>query len=272
VAFTRGSAADVFVAPSNGSVFVGGGGDAKWNDFFCSQNATCRVGDVDGDGRDDLVEFTNDATADVMVSLSTGSGFGPRLLWHNFFCTTGEICAVGDVTGDGRADIVAFTRGSAADVFVSVSNGAQFVGGGGDAKRHDFFCANSETCRVGDVTGDGKADILTFTNNASGDVFVSVSTGTGFVGSGGQAKWHDFFCLANEQCEVADVTGDGKADLVAFSPAQDASVFVSTSTGTGFVGSGGGARWGRGLCMNGEICAMADVTGDGRADALSFMR
>lgn len=272
VSFTRGSTADVFVSLSNGSVFVGGGGSLKWQDFFCANSETCKVADVNGDGRDDILAFTNDANADVWVALSTGSGFTAPTVWHGFFCTTGERCEVGDVPGDGKADIVAFSRGATADVFVSVSNGSAFVGGGGTAKWHDFFCANAETCRIGDVTGDGKADILAFTNNSSADVFVSVSTGSGFSGAGGTSKRRDFFCLSGEQCEVADVTGDGKADIIAFSPAQDGSVFVSTSTGTSFVGAGGGARWGTGLCFAGEVWRVADVNGDGKAGAMSFMR
>lgn len=272
IAFTHGTAADVFVGLSTGIDISGGGGSAKWHDSFCAGSQTCRVGDVNRDGKDDIIAFTNDATADVFVALSTGSSFGAATKWHNFFCTTGEYCDVGDITGDGRADIIAFTRGQTADVFVSVSTGSFFSGGGGSAKWHDFFCANAETCRVGDVTGDGKADIIAFTNNSSGDVFVSVSTGTGFSGGGGNAKWHDFFCLAGETCGVADTTGDGKADIIAFSPSQDGSAFVSVSNGSSFVGGGGSARWVTGFCQPGDVCMAADITGDGKADAVSFMR
>jgi hypothetical protein len=34
-----------------------------------------------------------------------------------------------------------------------------------------------------------------FTKGATNDVYVGISTGTGFLGG---AKWHDFFCLNGE--------------------------------------------------------------------------
>jgi hypothetical protein len=276
VAFTRGSSADVYVALSNGWSFEGTGW--KWHDNFCSGTQTCRVGDVNGDGKDDIIAFTNDANADVYVALSTGSSFGPARKWHDYFCTTGEYCDVGYINNDRKADILAFTRGSTADVFVSLSDGVgSFVGSGGNAKWHDWFCAYNETCRVADVNGDRLDDIIAFTNNSAGDVFVSLSTGSGFNGSGGTAKWHDYFCVAGEQCEVADMNGDGYADLVAFVPGQNGAAFVSLSNGSRFLGSGGNLRWASGVCNTGNTCILGDVTGKdasgkSKADVITFIR
>ncbi|MEU5669480.1 hypothetical protein ACGF3C_29095 [Micromonospora sp. NPDC047762] len=46
-----------------------------------------------------------------------------------------------------------------------------------------------------DVTGDGRDDIVTFTQNALADVYVATSTGTGFLGA---TRWHDSFGLNGE--------------------------------------------------------------------------
>src|SRR4051794_27091511 len=54
----------------------------------------------------------------------------------------------GDFNGDGRDDIVTFTRGAAADVYVALSNGSSFQGTG--VKWHDYFAAGTETPLVGD--------------------------------------------------------------------------------------------------------------------------
>ena len=63
----------------------------------------------------------------MYVALSTGNGFGPGVKWHDRFALGDEYPAVGDVNGDGRDDIVTFTRGVTADVFVSLSDGTRFV-------------------------------------------------------------------------------------------------------------------------------------------------
>ena len=93
----------------------------------------------------------------------------------------------GDFNGDGRDDIVTFTRGTTADVYVALSTGNSFTGTG--VKWHDYFAAGTETPLVGDFNGDGKDDIATFTRGPAADVYVALSTGYSFTGTG--VKWHD---------------------------------------------------------------------------------
>ncbi|MBD0418217.1 VCBS repeat-containing protein, partial [Streptomyces sp. TRM S81-3] len=78
VTFTRNPEADVYVALSSGDVF---GPAAVWHDHFAPGGEVPAVGDVNGDGKDDIVTFTHDADAKVYVALSTGSGFGPAAVW-----------------------------------------------------------------------------------------------------------------------------------------------------------------------------------------------
>lgn len=65
----------------------------------------------------------------------------------DFFAVGTEIPAIGDFNGDGRDDIATFTRGSAADVFVALSNGSSFVGT--SVKWHDFFAVGAEIPQPG---------------------------------------------------------------------------------------------------------------------------
>ncbi|MBB5868283.1 hypothetical protein F4553_001662 [Allocatelliglobosispora scoriae] len=190
--FTHDTAGDVYVALSTGSSF---GAGIKWHEFFAPAGEFPAAGDVNGDGKDDIITFTQGpATAsDVIVGLSNGSSFGPGLKWHDLFAVGAEQPRVGDVNGDGKDDIVTFTCNADADVYAAVSNGNGFVGT--TVKWNDFFCTAGEFPYLADVNGDGKDDIVVFTKAATNDVYVGLSTGTGFLGG---AKWHDFFGLNGE--------------------------------------------------------------------------
>ncbi|MEU6720278.1 FG-GAP-like repeat-containing protein [Nonomuraea sp. NPDC046802] len=261
VTFTHGTGADVYVAKSTGGDFVGT--SVKWHDFFGLGGETPYTGDFDGDGKDDIVTFTHGTGADVYVAKSNGNGFGPGEKWHDFFSPGGEIAAVGDFNGDKKDDIVTFTRGGNADVYVATSNGSGFNAG---EKWHDFFALNGEFPAVGDVDGDGKDDIVTFTRGTTNDVYVALSTGNGF---GPAKKVHDHFAPAGEQPRVGDFDGDGKADIAAFTSNNLADVYVAKSTGSGF---GPGEKWHDFFAPAGEFPYTGDYDGDGKDDIVTFTR
>ncbi len=220
--------------------------------------------DVNGDRRDDAVLFTQGADSDVFTALSSGTAFGARTKGHDFFSVDGEVPLTGDVNGDGRADVITFTRGAAADVYVALSTGTGF---GPSAKWHDFFAADAEYPEVGDVNGDGRADIVTFTRGSTGDVYVALSTGSGF---GPGVKWQDNFAYGTERPAVGDFDGDGRDDVVVFTGGAQADAFVSLSNGAAFVQEAW--LWHNNFAVGNEIAGAADVNGDGRDDVVTFTR
>jgi hypothetical protein len=243
VTFTGGSLGDVYVGLSTGTSF---GGGQKWHDWFAPGSEVPGVGDVNGDGKDDIITFTHDALGDVYVALSTGSAFGPGVKWHDWFALAGEFPAVGDVNGDGKADIITFTQGpdTAADVYVALSTGSSF---GASTKWHDLFAVGAEQPRVGDFNGDGKTDIATFTCDGNADVYVALSNGSSFVGT--TVKWQDYFCVGGDFPYVGDYNGDGKDDIITFTKGSTNDVWVGLSTGTSF---NGGVKWHDFFGLNGE--------------------
>jgi hypothetical protein len=239
------------------------------------------LADVTGDGRADIVGFAN---IGVYVALSNGDGtFQPaQFVIADFGYDQGWRVEkhprfLADVTGDGRADVVGFGD---AGVYVALSNGdgtfaftpvpvlADFApeAGGWQVDRHPRFLA--------DVTGEGRADVVGFANIG---VYVALSNGDGtfqpaqFViaefgyDQGWRVEKHPRF--------LADVTGEGRADVVGFA---DAGVYVALSNGDGtfgparFVLADFGAEAG-GWQVDRHPRFLADVTGDGRADIVGFL-
>src|SRR6185437_9000645 len=186
------------------------------------------LGDVNGDGMADIVAF---GSGGVNVSLATGNGHfaQPTYELGNFGTNAGGWTdqdhyprLLGDVNGDGMADIVAFGAGG---VNVSLATGgghfaaptyelANFGVGAGGWTDQDHYPR-----QLADVNGDGLADIVGFAN---GGVVVSLATGCGHfatptydlgnfgVSAGGWNSQDQYPRL------IADIDGDHRADIVGF--------------------------------------------------------
>jgi hypothetical protein len=205
--FTQGTTGDVWVALSNGASLFGY--SSVWHDSFAFGTEVPEIGDFNGDGFDDIVTFLRGSSGDVIVSLSNGSTFSQSYHWHYDFAFGTAIPKVGDFNADGKDDVAYFTRGSTGDVYVALSTGSAF---GPAAKWHDYFAVNAEIPEIGDVDGDGRADILAFSKAGEGKVFVAQSTGSAF-GFGWLRK--SGFCLRDDVCLTGDFSGDARSDVIA---------------------------------------------------------
>lgn len=228
------------------------------------------AGDVNGDGTADIITGAGPGGGPhVKVFNGTNNAEIGSLFPFTPSFTGGVYVAAGDVNGDGVPDTV-------------VGAGATPAGGGGaggprvvvfdgvtQAPLHDFLAydptfTGGVRVAVGDVNGDGRADVITGAGPGGGPHVKVFNGATGALERSVFAFEPNF--LGGVYVAAGDIDGDGRADLVAgmdeatgapsgvnlFSGVDGSSLGTLTPFGTGF---SGGVR-----------VAAGDLNGDGRAD------
>lgn len=200
------------------------------------------VADVNGDGRDDLVSARNGT---VFVHPGSAAGtFGSSAASFNGTFDSARFDGVGhfaldvaDVTGDGRADLVTLHSSGTGYVYPGKADGT-FAGGvesfAGTMANALIDGTGFEPVGLGDVNGDGRADLVTL--NTDGTAYVYPGTATGKFASrvasfAGTMPTSLFDGTGFEAVAALDVTGDGLADLVTIHPSGVVYVYPGTKTG-----------------------------------------
>ncbi len=197
------------------------------------------VGDLDGDG--DLDAYVNTGYAYLQRGGALG---GPERLPGE---TTGGIAvALADMDRDGLDDIV--TSGARGlSVFRRTRQDARYRGG-------SVWPEGVRELEVGDLNADGRPDVAGYLSRS---VYIYEQRSDGGYGARS-------IPLADrgetESVEVADVTGDGRDDIVAVGPEQDVHVLPQVA------GRVSGVAATYQSYMYSEPVESADLNGDGRLD------
>ncbi|MEM6381296.1 MAG: FG-GAP-like repeat-containing protein [Pseudomonadota bacterium] len=264
------------------------------------------IGDVDGDGRDDLIAFTevDDENENGQIHVWLGQGNGdaaPGTLDFDAAAQTtthglaGSWWAereklVGDVNGDGRVDIIAFVGGDATDTekvivlfgqssgsFAGVAHTFDGIGGSWWADREKF---------IGDVNGDGFDDIIALTGgnidngqsinhvnvwfgSQQGTFTLGQQTMDGPNGSANSAI-ANIWWVTREKF-VGDFNGDGHTDILGLigDSTNNAYVWFGQSDGS-FVAGPSTQTELAGVDWVGRQKFTADINGDGRTDIVAL--
>ncbi|MDV5149197.1 VCBS repeat-containing protein [Streptomyces sp. SBC-4] len=241
------------------------------------------LGDLNGDGKVDLVTPVKGSNT-LVAALGDGKGgFGPGVSFGLDTGTFPTAVALADLNGDGRLDAVV----AAAKTMRPTQHGMESMGSivellgdgkGGFAPATSYFAptlVNESTnamfpvdITVADMNGDSKPDVLT--SNSNGDnVSVWTNDGTGALGTasnyyvgGGRPSSYSAGRLSPMGLKAGDVNADGKPDVVTVNlDTSDISVLLGDGKGR----LGPATRFADGVPL-GRGIALGDVSGDGKPD------
>jgi hypothetical protein len=208
------------------------------------------VADFNGDSKSD-VAIVNQVSSDVSVLLGDGAGgFGAAV---NYAVSTFPLAIVcGDFNGDGFKDL-AVAHNSAGKVAVLINNGN---GTFAAAVNYTTTSPAQRSITLGDYDGDSKIDLITA---GSGGLYMMKGSGNGTFAAPVQ------FANTNNIRSAAsgDIDGDGDADVVFSTAANNVQTWLNNGTGTLTLGVI------RPTSVTNTFLTLIDIDADGDKDVLA---
>ncbi|GAA4390926.1 hypothetical protein GCM10023186_39660 [Hymenobacter koreensis] len=236
------------------------------------------IGDVDGDGRQDVVT-SNQQSNNVSVLRNTSTSVGAIAFASPVNFATALTCygvVLGDMNKDGKLDIITANAGSASvSVLRNATSGPGPISTSSFAAKQDFTVGSSPVVvNIGDLDGDGKLDIVT-SNNGTNNVSVLRNTTTGTAAVSFATKLDFGVGVGPAGVSIGDLDSDGKLDIVAADYGDSGtsgggttvSILRSTSTGVENIGFATRTTVTVGIGPNNVL--LGDLDGDGDLDIVT---
>ncbi|MEO6104331.1 MAG: FG-GAP-like repeat-containing protein, partial [Pseudoxanthomonas sp.] len=220
------------------------------------------TGDIDGDGKADVVSVNSDVAGSNVsifrnISNSGAASFDAKIELQFGGAPTGIV--VRDLNGDGKPEVIALDAAK-----VSIFGNTSSSGNISFAPKVDLTITNGGSITVGDLDNDGKPDVVVCIRQSKiVSVFRNTST-NGTLSFANAIVAVTLSANSPENTTIGDFDSDGKADLAVVNKATaTVSVFRNISTP-------GNIAFGTALVLTAgdkpESSAIGDFDGDGKPD------
>jgi hypothetical protein len=176
------------------------------------------IGDLNGDGKPELVTANGDANS-VSVLLNRGDGSFQAKLDYAAGLQPGSV-AIGDLNGDGKPEL-ATANGGSNSVSVLLN-----TGDGSFQPNLDYPTGTPVSVAIGDLNGDGKPDLAT-ANIGANSISLLLNSGDGSF----QAKRDYATARGPDSVAIGDLNGDGKPELVTANADANSVSVLANATG-----------------------------------------
>jgi hypothetical protein len=170
------------------------------HDDLCRPGQICLVGDIHGDGLDDIVAIDYQMQLGSLftvarVANNNGVWFEPAAIrWWGLGCYEEDQCTLADVDGDGDDDLVIIWPDGGGAVDVALSDGQSLSWA---SQWHPWMCPSGWRCKLADMDDNRMDDLVAFA--PSGQALLALSNGQSFFFDG--VLTNDA-CYPHEDCYV----------------------------------------------------------------------
>lgn len=280
--FNRDGNLDIVGRRNEISLYLGNafGGFSSQPDIVSNiPDTSLAVGDLNSDNKPDIVAVSGSDAISVLIGNGNGT-FMPASVYHIGVVYVGSFADIGDVNGDGLADITLSNHATDGRVHV-----LQGDGNGAFTLRGSYTTGFRSPGRIAtsDLNGDGHSDVITVDYTTKLSVFSSTcqTPRYDFDGDGrsdisvfrpSTGIWYGQLTFSNslfaqgwgmsgDEIVAADYDGDSRTDLAVYRPSNGVWYILTSSNNTVCY---------RQLGRDGDTPVPADYDGDGRADVAVY--
>jgi hypothetical protein len=188
------------------------------------------LNDIDGDGKTDIIVSNfNDKTIAVLLNTSVSGTISFSAKVNVTIGYYAHAIAVGDVDGDGKADIAVSNYGASS---VTIYRNNSTTGTVAFLSGYDIICGGAPgALTFADLTGDSKAELLVLlSDNAQLVVYKNKAVSGTINAASFEAPVYKYAGQKPGAIAVSDINADGKQDVMITDLVADAHVLVYKNT------------------------------------------